>query len=126
MMKKIIYLASTAALLVVGAAISQETQDVQVKHTADRHKDRGITCGACHGGEAAPKEAASPKTCLTCKNHGSWDIADKRIKDNKEYKFNPHRNHISEANDLECTMCHQAHGNDTIFCYNCHQGIKFK
>ena len=126
MMKKMTCLAAVAALLVVGAALSQETQNAQEKYTADRHKDRGVTCGACHGGQDAPKEAASPETCLSCKNHGSWDMVSKRINDNKEYKYNPHHNHISEANDLECTMCHQAHNPDTVFCFNCHQGMKFK
>jgi len=127
MIKKMLCLAAVAALLVIGAAISQEVQETQgSKYTADRHKDRGVTCGACHGGENAPKEAPSAESCLTCKNHGSWDIVDKRIKENKEYTVNPHHNHISDSNELECTMCHQAHNTDTVFCMNCHQGLKFR
>jgi len=130
MMRKMTCFVVVAAMLVIGVAISQEAKEAKetgdIKHTADRHRDNGVTCGACHGGENAPREAAAPESCLTCKNHDSWDAADKRIKENKEYKVNPHRNHISEANDLECTMCHQAHNADTVFCMNCHQGLKFR
>jgi len=124
MIKKIICFAAIAAMLVAGAAISQEAQGK--KPTADRHKDRGVTCKVCHDGEDAPKAAASTKSCLTCKNHGSWNTISERTKDAKGYKFNPHHNHITETNDLECTMCHQAHKADTVICLNCHQAMKFK
>jgi len=124
MMRKIIFLSVVAALLAIGAAASQQAQEQ--KPTADRHKDRGVTCSVCHDGEADPKAAASPKSCLTCKNHDSWNTISERINNDKEYKFNPHHNHITETNDLECTMCHQAHKEDTIICHKCHQGMKFK
>lgn len=125
MIRKIICLSAIAALLAIGAAASQETREKKPP-TADRHKDRGITCGACHDGEAAPKAAAAPKSCLTCKNHDSLSTIAVRTNNDKGYKFNPHRNHITETNDLECTMCHQAHKEDTVICYTCHQGMKFK
>jgi len=124
MMKKMICLTVVTALLVIGVAVSQEAQEK--KPMADRHKDRGVTCGACHDGESEPKAASSKEYCLTCKNHGSWDTVDARIKENKEYKFNPHRNHITESNKLDCTMCHKAHTTDTIICLNCHTAMKFK
>ena len=123
-MKKTICFAVIAAMLVIGAAISQETRET--KPTAERHKDLGITCSVCHDGEDAPKSAASPKSCLTCKNHGSWNTVSERTKDSNGYKFNPHHNHITETNDLECTMCHQAHAADTVLCYKCHTAMKFK
>ena len=129
MMKKMIGLSVVTALLVIGAAAYQEAQVQEVqgkKPTADRHKDRGVTCGACHDGEADPKTAASSESCFTCKNHGSWGIVIERISANKEYKFNPHQNHITTANDLECTLCHQAHTADIMICHNCHQGLEFK
>jgi len=127
MMKKIFCLAAVAALLVIGAAISQEVQETQGKTTtADRHKDRGLTCAVCHNGETEPKAAASPKSCLMCKNHDSWHTVTERTNADKGFKFNPHHNHILEMNDLECTQCHQAHKSDTVVCYNCHQAMKFK
>ena len=130
MIKKIIYVAAIAALLIVGAAISQDAREVQTiqekKPTADRHKERGVTCSVCHDGEVEPKSAASPKSCLTCKNHGSLNVVAERTNMDKGYKFNPHNNHILESNDLECTQCHQAHKDETIVCYNCHQAMKFK
>ena len=132
MMKKMICFAAAATLLVIGAAISQEarqpqkTQAAPEKPTADRHKDRGLTCGGCHGGEAEPKSAAAPKSCLTCKNHDSFKTVAARTGSDKGYKFNPHHNHILETNDLECGQCHQSHKADTVVCYNCHQAMKFK
>ncbi|MDR0311022.1 MAG: cytochrome c3 family protein [Acidobacteriota bacterium] len=123
-MKKIISFAIVAALLVIGAGLSQESGEN--KPVADKHKDRGVTCGVCHNGEADPKSAASPKSCLSCKNHDSWNAVAKLTNNDKGFKFNPHHNHITESNDLDCTQCHQAHKADTIICYNCHQGMKFK
>jgi len=127
MIKKMICLAVVAILLVIGAATSQESQEIKgQKPTADRHKDRGLSCGGCHNGEAEPKTAASPKSCLTCKNHDSLHTVAERTNSGKGYTFNPHHNHILEMNDLECTQCHQSHKNDTVVCYNCHQLMKFK
>ena len=130
MMKKTIYLAVITALLIIGVALSQEIQEAQKiqenRYTADRHNGYGITCGGCHGGEAAPKTAAPPKSCLVCKGHDSWNTVAERTSAAREYKFNPHRNHITETNDLECIQCHQAHRSDTVACYDCHTGMKFK
>ena len=124
MMKKHVCLAAIAAMLVIGAAISQENQEK--KPTAERHKDRGVTCSVCHNGDAAPKTSASPKSCLACKNHDSLNTISERTRDVKGYKFNPHQNHITETNELECSTCHQSHKEDTVICYNCHTGMKFK
>ena len=119
MSKKTICFAVIAVLLVIGITISQEAQGN--KPTAERHKDRGVACAVCHDGESAPKTAAAPKSCLMC--HESLNAVAEKT---REYKFNPHRNHITESNDLECTQCHQGHKDDTTVCFNCHQGMKFK
>ena len=124
MMKKTFCFMVIAAILVIGAAISQEKQEK--KTTAERHKDRGVTCSVCHDGDVAPKAAASPKSCLACKNHDSFNTVSERTRDAKGYKFNPHQNHITETNDLECTTCHQAHKADSIICLTCHIGMEFK
>jgi maltose-binding protein MalE len=126
MMKKMICFAAITVLLIIGAAISQEQESQAKKPTADRHKDRGITCSVCHDGENEPKAAASPKSCLTCKNHDSLQTAAERTNAAKGFKFNPHHNHILETNKLECTQCHQSHKADTVVCYDCHQLMKFK
>ena len=135
MTKKIVCLVAVATMLVIGAAVSQEDpeqvgnkQEVRESKppTADRHRDRGMTCGGCHDGEAAPQTAASQKSCITCKNHDSIKTVAERTSAGNAYMFNPHRNHILETNDLECTQCHQAHKADTIVCHRCHQGMKFK
>ena len=119
-----ICLAAIVALLVIGTAASQETRESN--YTADRHKDRGITCSVCHGGEDAPKTAASPASCLVCKTHDSINTVAERTSYDKGYRFNPHRNHILETNNLSCIQCHQAHRADTIVCLDCHTAMKFK
>ena len=124
MIKKMICFTAGAALLIIGLAISQEARGN--KPTADRHRDRGITCSVCHGGEDAPKTAGSPKSCLLCKNHESLNVVADRTSDKNGYIFNPHHNHITETNSLECIQCHQAHKNDTFVCLDCHTTMKFK
>ena len=116
--------AAVAALLLIGAGASQETRES--KYTADRHGGRGMACGACHGGEAAPKAAAQPESCLACKTHESLDAVAERTDYGKGYSFNPHRNHLLERNKLACAQCHQAHKADTVVCYDCHNTMKFK
>ena len=145
MIKKAICFAVIAALPVIGAAvscghrtnsghypaISQEVKEAkeepkapEKKYLAERHKDCGMECGVCHNGEESPKTAATQKACLVC--HNSLDSVAGRTNADKGYKFNPHRNHITETNVIECTQCHQAHKADTVVCYNCHQGMKLK
>ncbi len=87
---------------------------------ADRHKALKFDCAACHG-EAKPTSAASQKACLTC--HQSLEaVADKT----KDYVKNPHRNHLTDAADVECTQCHNGHKADSPVCNKCHPGIKFE
>ena len=122
--KMMIFTVVAALLVVVVTGVSQEAGDN--KPRMDKHKDRGATCAVCHGDEVEPKDAAPPKSCLTCKNHDSWKTVTERTNSDKGYKFNPHHNHITEANEVECTHCHQEHKADTVFCYNCHTAMKFK
>jgi fumarate reductase flavoprotein subunit len=115
--KRILCFSAVAALLLTGVAITKEKDDA---FTADRHKNRQITCNACHG-EAQPKTAASEKSCLAC--HKSIEAVAERTKD---FERNPHKNHITEGSDVECTQCHQGHKADTPVCHQCHQGMKFE
>jgi dihydrodipicolinate reductase len=42
------------------------------------------------------------------------------------YVPNPHKNHITESNDVECTVCHHGHKADNPACLACHMGLTFE
>jgi fumarate reductase flavoprotein subunit len=109
-------LSAAAALLWTGTVIAQEKE----AFSADRHKERGLACDACHG-EAQPATPAPAKACLTC--HESLEAVAERTKD---FERNPHNNHLTEASDVECTQCHHGHKTDTPVCHQCHEGMKFE
>ncbi len=116
MSKRIFCISVIAGLLWIGAAAAA----AEDSFLADRHKALNVKCAACHG-EEQPKTAASGETCLTC--HKSMEAVAERTKD---YNQNPHRNHITESSDLECTQCHFGHKADHPVCLNCHAGLKFE
>lgn len=113
MLKKIFCFFVVVIVLLAGFAIAQETKPF----TADRHKARGLKCEACHK-EAQPKTPATAAACLTC--HKSLANIEKRT---ENFNVNPHKNHITESSEVECTQCHQAHKEDILLCNNCHQGL---
>jgi hypothetical protein len=114
--KRIVCCAAVAAVILTCLAVAGD----KATFTADRHKALNIGCAACHG-EEKPKSAASEKACLTC--HKSLEaVAEKTM----DYNKNPHKNHLTEASDLECTQCHYGHKADIPVCNSCHQGIKFE
>jgi hypothetical protein len=100
-----------------GLAVSEETKK---PFAADLHKQRGLECTACHK-EAKPKTPASAEACLTC--HQSMETVAEKTADRKP---NPHKNHITEASDLECTLCHKGHKADAPMCHQCHIGMEFE
>ena len=118
MLKKAFCLCALAFLFSTGIAIAQEEQEGPF--TADRHKERGLKCEACHG-DPEPKTAASPKSCLTC--HKSLEAVADRTNDRER---NPHNNHLTQSSDVECTDCHHGHKADTILCHQCHTGMTFE
>jgi cytochrome c len=105
-----------AAVLGTGAAITQEKK----LFTADSHKERGLTCAACHK-EEQPKAAASGDACLAC--HKSIEAVAERTKDLEK---NPHKNHITDGSDVACTACHQGHKANISLCHQCHAGLTFE
>ncbi len=115
-MKRMLCCVFVAAMFWMGAAIAQEGS----ASTADRHKKRDITCNACHG-EEQPKTPALAEACLTC--HNSLEAVAEKTKD---FDKNPHKNHLTESSDLECTQCHHGHKADTPICHQCHEGMKFE
>ena len=120
MIKKMICFTAIVALLGIGVSMSQETPENK-KPLGNRHSDRGLACGVCHEGNDKPTTAAKPEACLTC--HGSLSAVAERT---KGYIANPHKNHITESNDITCTQCHQGTKEDTVICLRCHTGMKFK
>jgi len=116
-LRKILSLSALAAFLCAGAAITQEKETF----TADRHKELGMGCESCHE-DAQPKAApAEPgKACAAC--HGPMEEVAKKT---GELFPNPHDNHITQANEVDCTECHKGHKADATPCQNCHVGMKF-
>lgn len=116
MLKRILPVCAVAAALWSVSAVSEEEKPF----VADRHKEQGLTCIACHK-EAKPKTAASAEACLVC--HQSIEaVAEQKL----DLNPNPHRNHVTEAMDLECTQCHHGHKADTPICHQCHTGMAFE
>lgn len=115
MYRRILCFSVVVAMLWIGAAIAQDKNSF----TADRHKKHNMTCDACHK-ESQPKAAAA-QACLTC--HKSLEAVAEKTKD---FEKNPHKNHLTETSDLECTQCHHGHKADTPLCHQCHEGMKFE
>jgi fumarate reductase flavoprotein subunit len=105
-----------AVMLWTGLALSQEKS----AFTADKHKERDIACTGCHD-SAQPKEAASAASCLKC--HKSMEAVAEKT---KGFTPNPHKNHVTDSQDVECTQCHQGHKADTPMCSQCHGEMKFE
>ncbi|MBP1624208.1 MAG: hypothetical protein H6Q07_2228 [Acidobacteria bacterium] len=116
MLKRMTWLFVAAAIIWAAMAISEEKKGV----TADRHKERGLKCEACHK-DPAPTQAATGDACLPC--HKSLEAVAERMKD---YQMNPHKNHITDSSDVACTDCHQGHKPDTLLCGQCHTGMVFE
>jgi hypothetical protein len=114
--RRILSYYAIALVVLIGVGIAQD----KGPFTADRHKERGVKCEACHK-EAQPKTAASPKSCLTC--HKSLEAVAERTKD---FEKNPHDNHITQTTDVECTQCHHGHKEDEPLCNQCHSGMTFE
>lgn len=115
-LKRIFCACALVAAMGTLAAVSQETE----VFTADKHKEMGLECSTCHG-EEAPTATVPGTVCLPC--HESLEAVAARTKD---FTVNPHENHITLSQDLECTQCHNGHKATEPMCLNCHAGMKFK
>lgn len=116
LIKRILCFCAASAILWISVSLAEET----TTFTADRHKSREVACKSCHG-EEQPKTAASSDACLAC--HKSLEAVAEKTKD---FERNPHKNHLTESSDVECTQCHQGHKADTPLCHQCHEGMKFE
>jgi hypothetical protein len=92
---------------------SQTWAQQQQKFLADRHKDKGMDCSACHK-EAPPAKAAPSDVCRGC--HDEEKLA--MTSAEKFGRQNPHDNHLGA---IGCEKCHHAHKSSEDACAKCHQ-----
>ena len=116
MLKHVLCISALAAALWTGVVISEEKRPF----TAERHKTNNVACIECHGIEK-PTEPASEKACLAC--HKSLEAVAERTQNRKP---NPHKNHLTEGSDVECTQCHLGHKADVLLCHQCHAGLEIE
>jgi fumarate reductase flavoprotein subunit len=102
-------------LLNAGLALTEEKKPF----TADRHKSRAVECKGCHGVEK-PDTTATSQSCLAC--HQSLEAVAEKTGNRQP---NPHKNHLTESSDIECTQCHASHKEDALVCHQCHTGLEF-
>ena len=84
--------------LILSLVFVQRTTAASMSMVADKHKSRGLECGACHK-ETPPKDPVTASACMTC--HGD---AAKMSERTAKKSPNPHA-----AKELNCVMCHKAH-----------------
>jgi hypothetical protein len=114
--KRILLFSAIAAVICAGIAIAQDQSPV----TSERHKSKNIACTGCHGEEQPKAAGNAEKSCVTC--HKSLEAVAEKT---KEMLPNPHQNHMTESQDVECTQCHHGHKADTPICTQCHSGFTF-
>ena len=93
--------------------LSSSTWAQQTKFLADRHKDKGMECSACHK-EGPAQKAVPPDICKGC--HDEEKLAMKSAE--KFGRQNPHDNHLGA---IACGECHRAHKPSVDTCAKCHQ-----
>lgn len=106
-------IAAIAVVVICALAISSHTWAQQKKFLADRHKDRGMECSACHK-ESPPGKAVPSEVCKGC--HDEEKLALKSAE--KFGRQNPHDNHLGA---IGCEQCHHAHKPSVDACAKCHQ-----
>lgn len=85
-------------LLIVSFIFVQTPSAATMAALADKHKERGLACTACHK-ESPPKEGVSSSSCNAC--HGDLVALAERT---AKKSFNPHA-----AKELNCILCHKGH-----------------
>lgn len=81
------------------------------------HAKASISCTNCHGKKLPDLDATvDNQRCLEC--HGPMEQLAK-ITEPADFKDrNPHHSHLGE---IDCTVCHKAHGESKVYCLGCHQ-----
>lgn len=121
MLKRILFVAVILAGIWCCLSIAQEkVAEEKVPFTADIHKDKGTACDACHKTQP-PKALTTSESCLAC--HKSLEAVAEKTQD---YSPNPHKNHLTDSQDVDCLECHHGHKADTPKCTECHGGMTFE
>ncbi len=83
----------------------------------DAHSENGLACADCHLTDTPEKKPKS-STCFDC--HIDYpSVAELTA----ELRPNPHNSHQGE---LRCTYCHSPHGNEKLYCNECHELTDYK
>ncbi len=106
-------IAICAVFAVCAVIVGGQVWAQQKKFLADRHKDRGMDCSACHK-ESPPAKAVPSAVCKGC--HDPEKLAMKSAE--KLGRHNPHDNHLG---DIPCETCHHGHKPSEDACAKCHQ-----
>jgi DnaJ-class molecular chaperone len=77
---------------------------------SSRHASAGVKCEQCHGSEITGP--AKTEKCTGC--HGTYESIAKKT---ESLIPNPHASHMG---NLDCTVCHAEHGQQKVFCNDCH------
>ena len=87
-------------------------------HFLDQLHGQGqVSCGGCHG-PAVPgfDTTVANAVCLSC--HGPMVQLAAKTEPAEFKDRNPHASHLGE---IDCTVCHKAHGPSKVYCLGCHQ-----
>jgi hypothetical protein len=83
------------------------------------HAKASLSCANCHGKDMPKLDSTVTNAkCLDC--HGPIDQLAQKTEPADFKDRNPHRSHLGE---IDCTVCHKAHGESKIYCLQCH--VKF-
>lgn len=79
------------------------------------HALAGKTCASCHGKAKGKPKPVEMDKCLSCHE------IDKLVA--KTAGVKPHNPHTSPhyGTDMECSLCHVAHGKSQNYCNECHE-----
>jgi hypothetical protein len=91
-------------------------------YTDNLHAKGGIVCAGCHGKDLPKPDAAVENgRCLAC--HGPEEELVKKSASADFPDRNPHKSHLAQIN---CTVCHAAHGPSKVYCLDCHKNFNMK
>ena len=121
-MKILVTLSALAAVAALGAgdatAQGPDIERAQAAFADDVHADAGLTCTACHAGQATPM--SPPRTdiarsCATCHSNAAYmrNFAPQiRVDQLAQYMTSVHGRRMAEGEDrvATCSDCHGAHG----------------
>lgn len=80
------------------------------------HAKANVMCAGCHGKNFAEEgDSVEKERCQSC--HGGYRELAAKTQPSDFPDRNPHRSHLGE---VECNVCHKAHGPSSVYCLKCH------